>query len=85
MRVDLLARLEFVLCTAIRAFSVARFANIEKGARVAVPQLHAGLLARAENTALRVEIGNDELNSAFHGFNNPKPWLTNAHISDCGR
>lgn len=66
MRIKMLTRLKLVLRSAIWAFGVAGFANIEKDAGMAVPQLHAGELGGAKDTALRIEIRGGELDGAFH-------------------
>ncbi len=77
MRVDVLARLEFVFCAAIGAFGVAVLAHIEKDARMAAPHLHAGLFAGAENTALGIQVFRAEFNRLLHQF---IPWSANGRI-----
>ena len=71
MQMNLLARLELILCSAVRAFGMTRFGHIKKDSWVATPQLHACLFARAKNAALGIEIGSGELNSAFHDLKLP--------------
>ena len=84
VRVHVLTGLELVLRPAIRALGVAVFANVEKHTRMAVPHLHARLLARAEDAALRVEF----VGTQFNGFAHTATFrLCSAkpRISDCVR
>ncbi len=71
MQMNLLARLELILCAAVGTFGMAGFGNIEKDSWVAVPQLHSSLFAWAKNAALGIEIGSGELNNAFHDLKLP--------------
>ncbi len=67
MRVDLLASFELVFCAAIGALGVTMLAHVEENARVAAPQLHAGLFAGAEDAALGVQIFGGEFDGFAHG------------------
>ena len=83
MFVYLLASLKRILRTAIRAFGMAGFADIEKDSWMAIPQLHAGLFARAKNAALRIEVGGGEFDGFAHGFRLFRLGLASGGISDC--
>jgi hypothetical protein len=73
MRVKVLARFELVLGAAIRAFNFAVFAHIKENARVAVPDFHTSLFARAEDAALWVQLFGRQFNGLVHDLAF-KPW-----------
>jgi cobyrinic acid a,c-diamide synthase len=66
VRVEVLARLELVFCAAIRALGMTVFGHIQEDTRMATPQRHTSLLARAENTALRIQICGGEFDGLTH-------------------
>ena len=73
----MLAGLEPVNGAAIRAASLARVGHVQKDARVAVPQLHAGLRAGAEDAAVAVEVTGLEFNDHALGNQQIQAMFTN--------
>lgn len=61
-----LAGFELVHRAAVWAFGMTGFGDIKEDARVAAPQLHAGLLIGAEDAALGIEVGGAEFYGWLH-------------------
>lgn len=68
MRMHLLASFELVFRSAVGAFCVAVFGHVEEDTRVIVPDFHACLFARAEDSALGVKVLCGKLDGFVHGL-----------------